>query len=113
MVLSHNTNPANNSVDQLRTIAALCNDGHFDAATMNLPIPERIVHGDATDQAILRFTESLGDVADVRRCWRVKYELAFNSKNKYMIKAFGMAHPDGPALALPNGIAAAFEMGDM
>ncbi|CAM1502313.1 Fc.00g042970.m01.CDS01 [Cosmosporella sp. VM-42] len=109
---NHNI-PANKSIKQLRAVAGLCNDGHFDAATMNFPIPERIVHGDATDQAILRFSESLGDVAELRRCWQVKYELAFNSKNKYMIKAFGWAHSDGPSLALPDDIASVFEPGDI
>lgn len=113
MVVNFRVNPANNSVSQLRAVAGLCNAGHFDAATMNLPLHERIVHGDATDQAILRFSESLGDVAELRRCWNVKYELAFNSKNKYMIKAFGLVHADGLSVALPTDIASAFEPSDM
>ena len=65
-------------------------------------------HGEATDQAILRFSESLGEVAELRRCWQVKYELAFNSKNKYMIKAFGLRHPDGLSLAMPGHIKGLF-----
>ncbi|KAF4979231.1 hypothetical protein FZEAL_4514 [Fusarium zealandicum] len=113
MVINDNNNPKNNSISQLRSIAGLCNAGSFDVATMRLPLHERVIHGDATDQAILRFSESLGDVSELRRCWKVKYELAFNSKNKYMIKAFGMSHPGGISLALPSDIGSIFGHGDV
>ncbi|KAF4470401.1 Na+ H+ K+ antiporter P-type ATPase [Fusarium albosuccineum] len=113
MVLNEHSNPKNNSICQLRAVAGLCNAGSFDAATMRLPLHERVIHGDATDQAILRFSEGLGEVAELRRCWKVKYELAFNSKNKYMIKAFGLTHPDGLSLALPSDIGSIFGPGDV
>ncbi|KAM5361230.1 hypothetical protein ACJZ2D_013246 [Fusarium nematophilum] len=113
MVINEHSNPKNNSISQLRAVAGLCNAGSFDAATMRLPLHERVIHGDATDQAILRFSESLGEVADLRRCWKVKYELAFNSKNKYMIKAFCLTHPDGLSLALPSDIGSIFGPADV
>jgi sodium/potassium-transporting ATPase subunit alpha len=113
MVLNQHTSPKNNSLSQLRAVAGLCNAGSFDAATMRLPLHERVIHGDATDQAILRFSEGLGEVAELRRCWKVKYELAFNSKNKYMIKAFCLTHPDGLSLALPSDIGSIFAPGDV
>lgn len=118
LILESNNNKdnnasGNNSISQLRAITGLCNAGQFDSATMRLPLHERIIHGDATDQAILRFSESLGEVAELRRCWQVKYELAFNSKNKYMIKAFGLGHPDGLNMALPHHLAGVFEPSDM
>src|ERR1700753_288204 len=72
------------AVDQLHVVAGLCNAGEFDAATLHLPLAERKLHGDATDKAILRFAESLGPVAELRCCWQSKFELAFNSKNKFM-----------------------------
>lgn len=104
---------ASNAIEQLRTVAGLCNAGEFDAATNHLPVALRKVHGDATDQAILHFAEGLGPITELKRCWTTKFNLAFNSKNKFMIRVFGMTHPDGLSLALPIGIAAVFEPGDM
>ncbi|KAK5656850.1 hypothetical protein OQA88_4398 [Cercophora sp. LCS_1] len=104
---------ASNAIEQLRTVAGLCNAGEFDAATKHLPVAMRKIHGDATDQAILRFAETLGPVAELKRCWTTKFNLAFNSKNKFMVRVFGMTHPDGLSLALPSGTAAIFEPGDM
>jgi len=101
------------AINQLRTVAGLCNAGQFDMATMDRPLQERVVHGDATDQAILRFSELLGPVVELRRWWRTKYHLAFNSKNKYMIQVFGIANPEGLTVALPEGVAAIFQPGDM
>lgn len=113
MVLNEHANPKNNAISQLRAVAGLCNAGTFDASTVNHPLHERIIHGDATDQAILRFSEGLGEVAVLRRFWHTKYELAFNSKNKYMIKAFTLAHQSGVALALPADTASVFGPGDV
>ncbi|OCK75312.1 calcium ATPase [Lepidopterella palustris CBS 459.81] len=73
-------------IDQLRVIAGLCNSGEFDASTAQLPLHERKIHGDATDQAILRLSESLGSVHELRNSWKKTFEIAFNSKNKFMIR---------------------------
>lgn len=73
-------------LDELRLCAGLCNSGEFDAATMNLPLAERKINGDATDQAVLRLSESLGSVAELRRDWKKVFEIAFNSKNKFMVR---------------------------
>ena len=73
-------------INQLRILCGLCNSGEFDAATMHLPIAERKINGDATDQAVLRLSESLGSVAQLRRDWKKVFEIAFNSKNKFMIR---------------------------
>ncbi|KPM39669.1 Sodium/potassium-transporting ATPase subunit alpha-1 [Neonectria ditissima] len=113
MILNEQTNPKNNSISQIRAVAGLCNAGTFDASTINRPLHERVIHGDATDQAILRFSEGLGEVAELRRFWHTKYELAFNSKNKYMIKAFSLANQSGLSLALPSDIASVFGPGDV
>ncbi|KAI4637641.1 hypothetical protein J4E83_000458 [Alternaria metachromatica] len=75
-----------NIMDQVRMLGGLCNSGEFDAATMHLPIAERKINGDATDQAILRLSESLGSVAELRRDWKKVFEIAFNSKNKFMVR---------------------------
>ncbi|CAK7230523.1 hypothetical protein SBRCBS47491_007614 [Sporothrix bragantina] len=103
------------ALDQLRAVAALCNDGQFDVATRNLPLAEQTIHGDATDQAVLRFSESLGPVSELRANWSTKYTLPFNSKNKYMVRALSLAHNGkrGLALALPTGLAAVFQPNDV
>ncbi|KAH6692711.1 calcium-transporting ATPase [Plectosphaerella plurivora] len=115
VVIDQNSGPGHlvSAISQLRSAAGLCNAAHFDVATMRLPLQERTVYGDATDQAILRFSESLGPVAELHRCWQTKFELAFNSKNKFMIRALGLVHPDGKSLALPESTAAVFEPADI
>jgi len=54
-----------NGIAQLRLVAGLCNSGEFDAATSHMPFFERKINGDATDQAVLRLSESLGPVSNV------------------------------------------------
>lgn len=73
-------------IEQVRMLAGLCNSGEFDAATMHLPITERKINGDATDQALLRLSEGLGSVAELRRDYKKTFEIAFNSKNKFMVR---------------------------
>lgn len=81
-------------MEDLRTLSSLCNAGEFDAATMHLPISERKVNGDATDQAILRLSESLGSVAELRQTYKKVFEIAFNSKNKFMVRMMAPASQD-------------------
>ncbi|KAI0967308.1 hypothetical protein F4678DRAFT_249043 [Xylaria arbuscula] len=99
-------------VDQVRAIAALCNAAEFDAATRNLPEEEQRIFGDATDQAILRFSERLGSVNHMRQCWTKTYELAFNSKNKFMIRTFSMSRKECLAATFSEIEAENFETGD-
>ncbi|KAF2154540.1 putative Na/K ATPase alpha 1 subunit [Myriangium duriaei CBS 260.36] len=65
--------------------ALLCNDATFDVETMDLPVANRQVQGNATDAAVLRFahmSERSGEKAE--HLPRVA-QIAFNSKNKYML----------------------------
>lgn len=80
------------SFSQLGALAALCNAAEIDAAQVDVPIEQRNVFGDATDTAVLRFSESLaqGNVSYFRACWHRVFELAFNSKNKFMIRCFSI-----------------------
>lgn len=103
---------ASNAVSQLRAIAGLCNSGEFDASTMKLPLHERKINGDATDQAILRLSESLGSVTALREMWKKTFELAFNSKNKYMIRTLQLAEGAGLDFALPASEATDFHPHD-
>ncbi|KAK5726656.1 hypothetical protein LTR15_002544 [Elasticomyces elasticus] len=72
-------------LQKLAAVAAVCNEAEFDASTIHMQIGDRKVHGDATDSAILRFTESLTKVSVLRATWRSVYKVAFNSKNKFAI----------------------------
>jgi sodium/potassium-transporting ATPase subunit alpha len=97
-----------NAVEQLRVIAGLCNSGDFEPTTNNLPLSERKIIGDATDQAILRLSESLGPVTELRQLWRKTFELAFNSKNKFMIRTLSLLDSTGRSLALSPSEASEF-----
>ena len=87
-------------VDQLRAIAGLCNSGEFDASSPDVPLPERKINGDATDQAILRFSEGLGLVSELRSAWKKHFEIAFNSKNKFMLETMSIVQREGLTTAL-------------
>ena len=103
---------SSNAVSQLRAIAGLCNAGNFDAATEHLPLHDRKIIGDATDQAVLRFSESLGKVSDLRQMWKKTFELAFNSKNKFMIRTLKLVQKEGLSIALPATDGGAFHDDD-
>lgn len=82
--VSHN-GPPTAALDQVHFVAALCNAAQFDAQTGHLPLDQRKLIGDATDQSILRFAESIKPVSTMQKeCKRV-FEIPFNSKNKYML----------------------------
>ncbi|KAF3937610.1 hypothetical protein ABW19_dt0204145 [Dactylella cylindrospora] len=95
------------ALSQLRAVAGLCNAGEFDATTMHLPIHERKINGDATDQAVLRFSESIGSVHELREAWKKEFELPFNSKNKFMIRLMSVVDRSTVSASLP-----AVEAGD-
>ena len=99
-------------VHQLRAVAALCNAAEFDASSLTLPLAERRIYGDATDQAVLRFSESLGPVSELRQMWKMTYELPFNSKNKFMIRTFNVAQANGYGVAFSAGEAVQFRQSD-
>lgn len=99
-------------VHQLRAVAGLCNAAEFDIASMSLPLHERTIYGDATDQATLRFSEGLGSVSHLRQLWKKTYELAFSSRNKFMIKTFSIAEREGLEIALSSAEESQFQSHD-
>jgi sodium/potassium-transporting ATPase subunit alpha len=105
MMRRHQEGKGVNAVDQLRAVAGLCN-------SEQLPLHERRINGDATDQALLRLSESLGPVSELRRMWKKTFELAFNSKNKYMIRTLALVEDEGLKVALPAAEAEAFRPDD-
>ncbi|KAF9231509.1 hypothetical protein BU15DRAFT_68277 [Melanogaster broomeanus] len=78
-------------LDVLHKIARLCNGAKFDSATASRPIEERVVKGDPTDTALLRFSEGLSipslniDTASMLNRFRRLFEIPFNSRNKWML----------------------------
>jgi len=79
---------------QLSLIAKLCNSATFNPTTMGKILKERLINGNATDQAILRFGEELDPDHDLTKDWTQKAEVSFNSKNKFMIRLFEPNQPN-------------------
>ncbi|GJN74018.1 hypothetical protein PLICBS_008102 [Purpureocillium lilacinum] len=99
----------NSGLEQLRAVAGLCNAASFDAETLSRPLAERRIFGDATDQASLRFAEGLGPVSDLNKAWKSIFELAFDSKNKFMAKAFTLSTSNGLGISLSSSEATNFK----
>ncbi|KAI8908995.1 calcium ATPase transmembrane domain M-containing protein [Gorgonomyces haynaldii] len=75
-------------------VSKVCCDAKFSGSD-NDPIQDRPVQGDATDAAVLRFSEYMSQHTETLEPYRVLFSLAFNSKNKYMAKIvqFGKQTP--------------------
>jgi sodium/potassium-transporting ATPase subunit alpha len=81
-ILLKEAEPEKLAWQQLWHAAALCCAAQFDSSTAHLPLSERLILGDATDQATLRFAETLGPVKSLEATWKQDMEIPFNSKNK-------------------------------
>lgn len=67
-------------------VAILCSRAKFKANQENVPIPKRIVDGDASEAAILKRMQIMfTDVVDIRRKNKKVCEIPFNSTNKYQV----------------------------
>ncbi|KAF9912361.1 hypothetical protein EC991_011053 [Linnemannia zychae] len=73
---------------QLQLATLLCNNAKFDNESMALPIPERKIHGDATDSALLRFGSQVADSSVLEGCFERTQEIPFNSRNKWMMAVY-------------------------
>uniref|UniRef100_F7ALS8 Sodium/potassium-transporting ATPase subunit alpha n=1 Tax=Xenopus tropicalis TaxID=8364 RepID=F7ALS8_XENTR len=79
----------------LLRIATLCNRAEFLACAEDVPINKRQVNGDASEAALLKFSEQLqGNVSDVRARNKKVSEIPFNSSNKYQVS---IHIPENPA----------------
>jgi sodium/potassium-transporting ATPase subunit alpha len=70
---------------EITRIAGLCNRAIFEESTINLPLQQRQIHGDASDRGILLFAEEYRRVNPLRDSYTKKAEIPFNSKNKWML----------------------------
>ncbi|KAJ5645795.1 hypothetical protein N7490_002167 [Penicillium lividum] len=100
-------------LQQLHAVAGLCNAAEFDSESTNIPLSERRIFGDATDQAILRFSESLGSVSALRKSWHTIFNLAFDSKNKFMIKAMKAVDIQAAKSCVPPADSSKFDSGNI
>ncbi|KAJ3180632.1 hypothetical protein HK101_009947 [Irineochytrium annulatum] len=66
-------------------IAHLCCGASFDAKTMDRPVAERIVNGDLTDTAVLKFAEDIVAGSKVKTGYETLFNIPFDSKNKWMM----------------------------
>ncbi|KAG8430255.1 hypothetical protein GDO86_018148 [Hymenochirus boettgeri] len=79
----------------LERIATLCNRAEFINTAEDVPINKRQVNGDASEAALLKFTEQLqGRVMEVRARNQKVAEIPFNSSNKYQVS---IHIPEDPA----------------
>lgn len=74
-------------IRELLKAAAICNDGIFEASTLNMPAMDRLVQGNATDGASLKFVESVedGSCQKLRDANPRVFAVPFNSSNKWML----------------------------
>ncbi|XP_063167558.1 potassium-transporting ATPase alpha chain 2 [Candoia aspera] len=79
----------------LSKIVSLCNRAEFRPGQENEPIMKRIVVGDASETALLKFSEVvLGDVMDIRKRNRKVAEIPFNSTNKFQLSIHESEDPN-------------------
>lgn len=90
----------NKALTQLQVSTAICNAASFDPTTIDTDVNDRIIIGDATDQACLKFSEQLGSVQCSRDSWEKRFDLAFNSKNKFMLRLFSASSEKSFAAAV-------------
>lgn len=58
------------------------------------PLPQRIVVGDASETALLKFTElTVGNIMDYRNRFKKVVEVPFNSTNKFQVRVVAFCHP--------------------
>ncbi|KAL6302232.1 sodium-potassium ATPase [Sparassis latifolia] len=87
---------------QISAVGAICNAAAFGGSTSS-PLEkerERPVVGDATDVAILRFSDAVAAADITRARWTEVFKINFNSKTKFMLKLSKLA-PSAPNNVAP------------
>ncbi|XP_041082596.1 potassium-transporting ATPase alpha chain 1 isoform X1 [Polyodon spathula] len=78
----------------LGRVAGLCNRAVFKPGQDAVPIPKRDVVGDASETALLKFTElAFGNIVDYRNRFKKVCELPFNSTNKFQLSVHELEDP--------------------
>uniref|UniRef100_A0A2K6GIA7 Sodium/potassium-transporting ATPase subunit alpha n=1 Tax=Propithecus coquereli TaxID=379532 RepID=A0A2K6GIA7_PROCO len=89
----------------LSKIITLCNRAEFKPGQESVPIMKKVVVGDASETALLKFSEViLGDVMEIRKRNRKVAEIPFNSTNKFQLSIHETEDPsDKRFLAVMKG----------
>jgi sodium/potassium-transporting ATPase subunit alpha len=69
---------AKENLQQIAAISSICNDASFEST--NEKLGDRKIKGNATDAAILNFSDAVGSSDDYRSAWREVFKQSFNSK---------------------------------
>uniref|UniRef100_A0A803JH68 Sodium/potassium-transporting ATPase subunit alpha n=1 Tax=Xenopus tropicalis TaxID=8364 RepID=A0A803JH68_XENTR len=78
----------------LSKVTSLCNRACFKSGQDGVPIPKRIVIGDASETALLKFSElTVGNVMEYRDRFKKATELPFNSTNKFQLSIHELQDP--------------------
>lgn len=82
-------------------IVTLCNRAEFRAGQEDVPVMKKIVVGDASETALLKFSEVLtGNVMNIRSQNRKLCEVPFNSTNKFQLSIHETDDPQDQRLLL-------------
>ncbi|CAD5215636.1 unnamed protein product [Bursaphelenchus okinawaensis] len=88
----------------LLRVASLCNRAEFKPDQDNVPISRRECTGDASEIALLKYTEiTQGNIMAYRRRNPKLAEIPFNSKNKYQISIHDTEDEDNRLLVVMKG----------
>lgn len=71
-------------LNELHRASVLCNDASFDVLSMDRPVMDREVQGNAADDAVLKFAEASqeGLARKIYDAHPRTFQIPFNSKNK-------------------------------
>src|ERR1700692_2504708 len=87
----NSSEPTPVSLKSLVQVTRLCNGASFVGADESAPIDQRVIKGNATDTAILRFAQSFAkansgiDVDSMVTSHDKLFKIPFNSRNKWML----------------------------
>ncbi|XP_072467750.1 potassium-transporting ATPase alpha chain 2 [Notamacropus eugenii] len=85
----------------LSKIVTLCNRAEFRPGQESVPIMKKIVMGDASETALLKFSEvTMGDVMERRKRNRKVAEIPFNSTNKFQLSIHETDDPNNKRFLL-------------
>uniref|UniRef100_A0A8C5PDU8 Sodium/potassium-transporting ATPase subunit alpha n=1 Tax=Leptobrachium leishanense TaxID=445787 RepID=A0A8C5PDU8_9ANUR len=82
----HSFDQTSKTWEALCKIVSLCNRAEFRAGQDDVPVMKKTVAGDASETALLKFSEIItGNVMQIREQHKKEAEIPFNSTNKYQL----------------------------